>query len=260
MALSEVCSQRYRAKTMKKLLQNKALVIIFILAVLGLVAALLMRSSATPVLEGQGEKITVNQNGSEVTVYENGAVIRRHADGSLEHEVWSLEKTAAFFEYYSRLYQAQEVGGQELEGVDFVQIGGNRYPISGSDELSDIIIDPNGQDGGGSSGDDSGGDDNLDDFFDDDDDDSGGGSGDGGGGGSNGGQDQQEEECLFWRLSYCVTFPTPTPVPSPTPTPGPDFEALPPTCEELLNQETGRTVISNELCVAEPTATPTPNP
>lgn len=247
---------------MKKLLQNKALIIIFVLAVVGLVGALLMRIAGNAELEPQGEKITINQNGSQVTVYENGAVIRRSPDGTETREVWSLEKTQAFFDYYQSVYLDAEIEDQVPMAAgggasSFIEVGGDKYPILDDDELSDIITDPNGDSGAGDSGGgDVGGGDNLDDYFDDGD----GGGSDGSGGGSTGGggdqSEEEEEECLFWRLSYCVTFPTPTPAPSPTATPGPDFEALPPTCEEILNRETGRTVISNELCVTEPTSIP----
>ena len=240
---------------MKNLQKNKALIIIFILAALGLVLALIFQSSGNVPLEPKGEKITVSQNGREITVYENGAVIYVNADASISREVWSLEKTAAFFDYYNDLYQGTGAGEQNIENGNFVEIGGARYVVIDDDELSGIIVGPEDT-GTGSNGGSSGAGDLEDDlsnyFDDDDDDDEGQGSGDSSGSGSS----EEEEVCLFWRLSYCVTFPTATPVPNPTATPGPGFEALPPTCEEILNQETGRTVISNELCVADPTATP----
>lgn len=248
---------------MKKLLQNKVLIIVFILVLVGLVLALLVRLGTNTQLEPQGDKITVSQNGVEVTVYENGAVIRRNSDGTETREIWSLEKTAAFFKYYQETYTGTGISdsiatSSRSETGDFVEIGADKYPIADDDELSDIITDPNGDGSTGGSGDvDPGGGDDLGDFFDDGGD-SDDGASDGGSTGGGEGEDQPEgeEECLFWRLSYCVIFPTPTPAPSPTPTPSPDFEALPPTCEEILNQETGRTVISNELCVTEPTPTP----
>jgi len=52
--------------------------------------------------------------------------------------------------------------------------------------------------------------------------------------------------CVHWHMSYCVGESSPTPTPTPA---GYEEGTLPPECGS--NLETGRTVISNILCIIE---------
>lgn len=235
----------------EKIKENWPLFTILFLSVIALLGVFLLRGSniSQEPETDKRESVTVIQNGEKITVFRSGRVVRTRADGSQVEEFWSSEKTAAFFDYYWETYGL----GGDLENITVGGEGG--LEIDPGDELSDIIFaddeDGEGDDGGGGG---SQGDGGLDDYFpspsptnpggDYTPPPGGGEDGDGEGGGS------EEPECLFWRLSYCVIFPTPTPaVPTPTP-PGVIFYE--PTCEDVGNQQTGKTVIGDELCISEP--------
>lgn len=61
---------------------------------------------------------------------------------------------------------------------------------------------------------------------------------------------QSGSGCQFWKISWCVFFPSPTPTPLITPTPTGTLQA-PANCDLYGSQVTGRTVISNTLCIDE---------
>jgi len=223
----------------EKAKDNWPLFTILLLLVIALLAVFFLRRGNLDISDtDKRESVTVMQNGEQITVFRSGRVVRKAADGTETEEFWSSQKTAAFFDYYWEIY------GQG-EDVVSISVGGEGgFPINAEDELSDVILDDDSGDGGGGG---------LDDYFSTPSPTNPGGGGaspttpPGGGGGGGG---STEPECLFWRLSYCVTFPTPTPaVPTPTPVDTTFFE---PTCEDVGNQQTGKTVIGDELCIIEP--------
>lgn len=234
---------------MEKIKDSWPLFAILLLSAIALIGVFILRGRSMPQeLEAdKRESVTVIQNGEQITVFKSGRVVRTLADGTQVEEFWSSEKTAAFFDYYWENYSL----GEDVENIT---VGGeDGVELHPTDELSDIIFDEdNNGDVGGGGGDEGGG---LDDYFPSPSPTNsasvytpppGGSSG----GGDSGSGYEEPEECLFWRLSYCVTFPTPTPV-VPTPTPQ-DVVFYEPTCEDVGNQQTGKTVIGDELCVTEP--------
>lgn len=235
---------------MKILEDKKKLLLIFVFVLLAAVFIILLfrRSSQDQISEIQ--KIAINKDGREVVVSRDGSVLINNLDGS-ESEVWDEGKTEAFFGYYEKLYLGSEGYAVDENGDYIVFNDGRKISIKDDDELSDIIIDPDG-DGGGDDYFDSGGDGSADEGD--------GDSGDGDGwfpmptsssyptSTTSPPSDGGDSECLYWRLSYCVRPRTPTP--SPAATDGPSVD-LPPTCTEPINRETGRTVISNELCITD---------
>jgi len=179
-------------------------------------------------IEANGKKVTVGADGS---VYENGVLV----------DTWSREKTQAFFSYYASKYGSSEEGDSVITFI----VNGEARTQSGSsnDELTQIVT--------------------------------GGGSGTGGNGGNGGGGTSGFFEsplatptpppfgesgpppspapswCIHWRLSYCADPPPTTSSPTSTPVSGPT--PFPPDCNNEGNQQTGRTVIGNELCIPTPT-------
>ncbi len=235
---------------MKILEDKKKLLLIFVFLLLAVVFFILLFRRSSQDQTSKIQKILINKDGHEVVVLRDGSVLINSLDGS-KSEVWDEGKTEAFFGYYEKLYLGSEEYAVEENGDYIVFNDGRKISIKDEDELSDIIIDTDG-DGRG------------DGYFDDRRDGSGGE-----GGGYNGDVDGWfpmptpssyptsttsptsgggDNECLYWRLSYCVRPRTPTPSPVATKVPSVD---LPPTCTESINRKTGRTVISNELCVTD---------
>ncbi len=146
-------------------------------------------------------------------------------------EVWRAEDKSTLFDYIKAKLAK---GEYSLNGGLYkIVINGVAYYFDANDEVINAVFDE-GETGGSSVGD----------FFDfritpTPTSKAGGGGGSGGSGG--GGVDN----CPFWRLSYCV-YP-----PSPTPTRAPATGILPPECG--ANLKTGRTVITDELCLPSPT-------
>ena len=168
--------------------------------------------------EKKREKISIQKADTKLTVRADGRVAIEKG-GKTSYEQWEDGKVTAFFSYFDEKYWGV---GQKAEGEDSAVIfdGGNSLKLSDDDELVDELLGDGGSGGSGGSG------------------------GEEGGNGEDG-----EEECLYWRLSYCVNYPSPTPSPTPTPPGLGESVDLPPTCTDLNNQTTGRTTISNELCV-----------
>lgn len=212
---------------------------IFILGVV-LVAPKLVTPS-TPKEEQKQIVIEDSSNGRKITFNRDGYVTYADANGSTS-EAWESGKIASLFEYVTTFLQNGE-GGYS------VYINGELVGSLGEDdELVEVIINEVGSGGGG------------------------GGSGGGGIGGyfptpaptpynlpiqgSNPTPGPTlppaaPSWCSNWKLSYCADPLQPNVTPSPTS----QTVALPPDCNEPGNQNTGRTVITNVLCVG---ATPEP--
>ena len=211
--------------------------------------------------ERSAGKVTIRNDGAAVTVGRDG-VVEFNRSGEISYEQWSTGKVSAFFDYYKSKYAGANETDLVAGGIiTFYWDDGSEstYVIGDDDELSDIISEDEG------GGEDGGGGEPISDYFDDGDDD--GDDGDGSDDGDEGswpwstatprptvtpasGGDETLSECLYWRLTYCVRYRTPSPQPTATP---PGDVSLPPTCSELENKTTGRTVISNELCIDETT-------
>ncbi|OGM28297.1 hypothetical protein A2801_02460 [Candidatus Woesebacteria bacterium RIFCSPHIGHO2_01_FULL_41_10] len=195
------------------------------------------------------QSIEVRLGDQTLTVSRDGMVLLRTSDGEFQDQ-WSTEKTRAFFDYFNE---------RTFEEGEYLLLlnseAGTQAVAIGDDELINVVINETT----GGTGDDGNSGEDIDDYFDDGGS-SGGGGGStptpppGGGGSSGGGESGDDDTCLFWRISYCVEFP-PDPTPSPTPTDSP-VQIKPPDCAE--NYETGRTVISSELCLPTPSPSPTP--
>lgn len=202
-----------------------------------LLIILVSRNLSAPKQPGEAASISLTQDGRQITVSIDGSVF----ENGVLVDTWSAEKTRAFFDYYNAQYASYQ-GGQTV--IVFSGPGGeSTSSVPAGDELTDIVF------GGGGTG--------------------GGGNGNGGGG--TGGFFQSGSPtptplpygessplpssipnwCKHWLLSYCADTPAPSSTPTPSPAAGPT--PLPPDCNNVGNQETGRTVISNELCVPSPT-------
>lgn len=213
------------------------LVVVFVVIVI-IILAVMNRNVSKKARETDPSKI------SKVTYQENGTTLTIGRDGQVElknrHRVsfqsWSKDKIDIFFSYLGENYLNQ---GSFGSGDDLViYINGQSYGVDLDDdeEIIDVIIDDvGGGDGGGDDGD---GEDISDYFSPPTPAPTSTPPGDG---------DDGDPECLYWKLSYCVRQPSPTPVPTSPPAEG---GVLPPECWE--NTFTGRTVITNELCVQEP--------
>ena len=196
--------------------------------------------------------VAIQKNGGQLIVRRDGSVTYVFGDDSYS-DTWDQDKTDAFFKHFEDTYLVAEgeyiTGGQN--SVTVIVNGSQSSYVLDDDELVDVVIDDTTGGGGGPGG--TGGT---------------GGSGGSGGSGGTGGTSSPgggtstpgptmppygpDPNCLFWRLSYCVRPRTPTPTPVQTTT----AVIRPPDCTE--NIQTGRTVISNELCVPTPSPTPTP--
>lgn len=193
-------------------------------------------------LGGTVGTIVLTQNGSQFSLDASGNAVWTK-DGETKSALWSSDKTNSFFQYY---YQNWAGSASVQNGVATVNAQG--------DELAGAVIGEGGN-GGGSGG---GGDD-VSHYFGSPTPTPTGSGGSGGTGGTGGGDDGAPSWCKHWRLSYCADPPpdTSTPIPTATPIPG-QSTPLPPDCNDPGNQQTGRTVIGNNLCLPTPTPTPTP--
>lgn len=208
------------------------LVILFTVLLLGLVVAFLFSGRGISEQDSISSAI-IQKDGAEITIGSDGSVWYMRDDESLS-ENWSEAKLRAFWEYLNREYMDDEpVLTASGKNSVTINVGNNKYTyvLDDDDELVDAIEDdivnppsPEDDPGGseGSTPPPGGG--------------SGGGTGGGGGGNS---------ECLFWRISYCVRLRTPVP----TATPGPQVQVdiREPDCQ--YNQDTGKTVLGDELCI-----------
>ena len=212
-----------------------------ILLTIGLITFVVSKIPTKQTLSGGSESIQLVSNGKKITVYSDGSAF---SDG-VYVETWSKDKTDAFFTYYNKRYLTSETGDI---AITFVSGGDSHTSYApGNDELTNIIVNETGGGGGGGSGatpTPTGGD--IGSYF-------------------NSptptplpyGSSTPLPEgipswCKHWLLSYCADTPAPSYSPTATPVAtGPT--PLPPDCNNLGNQQTGRTVISNDLCVATPT-------
>ena len=212
-----------------------------ILLTIGLITFVVSKIPTKQTLTGGSQSIQLVANGKKITVYSDGSAF---SDG-VYVETWSKDKTDAFFTYYNKRYLTSETGDI---AITFVSGGDSHTSYApGNDELTNIIVNETGGGGGGGSGatpTPTGGD--IGSYF-------------------NSptptplpyGSSTPLPEgipswCKHWLLSYCADTPAPSYSPTATPVAtGPT--PLPPDCNNLGNQQTGRTVISNDLCVATPT-------
>ena len=216
-----------------------------ILLTIGLITFVVSKIPTKQTLSGGSESIQLVSNGKKITVYSDGSAF---SDG-VYVETWSKDKTDAFFTYYNKRYLTSETGDI---AITFVSGGDSHTSYApGNDELTNIIVNETGGGGGG-----------------------GGGGGSGATPTPTGGDigsyfnsptptplpygsstplpEGIPSWCKHWLLSYCADTPAPSYSPTATPVAtGPT--PLPPDCNNLGNQQTGRTVISNDLCVATPT-------
>src|SRR3989344_2908304 len=195
------------------------------------------------------DNIKIEQGSDSATVYSSGKVFLRSKTLSGE-DFWDTAKTKSFFEIINDKFES----GEFIEGTETLE-DGSFLVIYNKDEeqvltyFGDQSASPTPGatqwSGGGSSGGSSGG--------------SGGsdGWGSSGGGSSTPAPAGPDPDCPFWRLSYCVYPRTPTPVQTPSGTTNP-FPNLVYDCDLGDSTVTQRTVISNTLCVKEPTPSPTP--
>ena len=201
------------------------------------------------------DSVKVEQGSDTAYVYTNGKVILRSSSLS-DETTWDNEKTNTFFKFIEDKVKE----GEFVEGVEKVEDGGYLITYTKNGVTYTIILDDdeeeeklisyfdsgetstpyptqNPGEGGGKSGGGSS---------------SGGSSGGGFGSPSPSGPDP---DCPFWRLSYCVYPRTPTPALTPSGTINP-YPNLVYDCGLGGDTVTQRTVISNTLCVKEPTPSP----
>ncbi len=188
--------------------------------------------------------IVLKQDGTSFSLDSTGNAIWS-TDGNTRSALWSSDKTNSFFAYYDSNWASKAT-----------IVAGSATVNGSNDELAKAVIDE-GSGGGGTGGGDIG------QYF-------GtptptptgsgsGGGGAGGGTGDSGGDNGAPSWCKHWRLSYCSDPPPDTTIPSPTSTPiTGQATPLPPDCNNAGNQQTGRTVIGNELCLTSPTPVATP--
>lgn len=211
-----------------------ALSIGIILGVMVLVI-LVARSFLTVKPAADNASITLKRDGREITVSIDGSVF----ENGVLVDTWDAEKTRAFFDYYNSQYASYE--GGEITLVFSGAGGTSSSSVPAGDELTEIIFNGGGGGGGGNGGGDTGG------IFES-------------GtptptplpyGSSPPLPSTSPSWCKHWLLSYCADAPEPSSTPTPNPTTGPT--PLPPDCNNVGNQQTGRTVISNDLCIPTPT-------
>lgn len=183
--------------------------------------------------------VVLNKDGQQFSLDSSGNATWS-GSGENKSELWEREKTASFFEYYYANWAS-----------DATVTGDTAYVNPGSDELGSVVTGGGSGGSGGGGGGGGGGD--ISQYFQTPTPtpNSGTGGGDTGGGGNGGGPSW----CIHWKLSYCADQLPDSPTPTPTATPsGPT--PLPPDCNNVGNQQTGRTVIGNDLCLPSPTPTP----
>jgi hypothetical protein len=196
------------------------------------------------------DKIEITtKDGSKITINASGNVVYSKDEQTFS-DFWSNQKTTALFEYFKNKYPDGFSTQEESTTTITFHSNGESYTVSiPQDEIippvEEDIQDPDDQDSDGGDQDD--GDDDLSDLF----------TSPSPTPGytppptptSTPAPPTGDPECLYWRLSYCVIMPTPTP--TSTPAPPEQSTALPPTCQDTGNKQTGRTVITNELCLPE---------
>lgn len=215
-----------------------ALAVVVILATIGLIVLVVSKLPTQKPLSGGSQSIELVANGKKLTVFSDGSVF---SEGVLV-DTWDKDKTDAFFDYYNKRYAKSETGDI---AITFVSGGDSHTSYApANDELTNTII--NNETGGGGGGNPTPTPGDIGSYF-------------------NSPTPTPlpydspsplpegiPSWCKHWLLSYCADTPAPSYSPTPTPVPtGPT--PLPPDCNNPGNQQTGRTVISNELCVPTPT-------
>lgn len=225
------------------LLENKKLIVVFvvILLVLFLVGGLSLGGKLGISQDTTFKKTDIveavdPQTGKKYTFRADGFVTYIDENGNTVSEVWEQNKINAFLEYLTQNFVEGALGGYEITINGTTGSSG-----SGGDEIITVAT-------------------------------GGGGSGGGGGGTSQyfatptplptpynlpiqGSNPTPQATlpppapswCKFWKLSYCADPLESNATPSPTTA----SQAIPPTCTNSGNKTTGRTVITNELCVSE---------
>lgn len=201
----------------------------------------------------RGKNVSTDNDISEVTIRRGDETVRVGRDGKVNYfssdneysEIWDEEKIKAYFGYFDKKYLLLD-GQLVRAGNNTITIIVNgkevTYVLSDDEEIDDQVIDDaqnpdDGDNGGGG----------VDNYFTS----SPTATPTSAAGGTSRPTPTPppwvDPECLYWRLSYCVRKRTPTPSPTPVAT----AEIRPDNCED--NLQTGKTVISNELCVPTPT-------
>ncbi len=221
---------------------RSGLLIILITFIILIFLLLVFTNRRSQVSQTKNEQVTIQVEDSEVTFYKGGLVEIKTRDG-LFQKVWGEEKIRSIFQYAKAKVDAAKNVNQGY--LLIVTIDGNSTSVVVNQDdavINSIINELNGGSGGGSGG--------------------SGGSGNGnnyfqptptsstsistptptqGGGGPGG--------CQFWKLSWCIFFPSPTPTPvtvNPTPT---VYLQTVPDCDLYNQVVTNRTIISNTLCI-----------
>jgi uncharacterized membrane protein YgcG len=213
------------------------------------------------------QKITIKDGNNEINVNDQGIVELKNPDKVL-YQNWPEETIKALFENIRQKSKNSNLNLSRGEYPITYFDGERSYTFlidSDDSELSEVLdklknlnsgrdlseyfnsplpsgVSNNGNSGGGSN---DGGN-------------NGGGNGNSGGGSGGSGQ----WDCPFWRLSYCVWPVSPPPIgapvsPSPSastptqPSPSPSVVQRIPDCDMMGATITGKTVISNTLCVKE---------
>jgi len=198
--------------------------------------------------EPEINSVNIQKNGVQLVVSRDGSVVMRNEDGVF-FDQWDKSKTDAFFAYFNENYAGEE---------DFVKPGQNTVQVTKGQNAYSYVLEED--------------DEIIDEAADDAENPDGGGPPTGGGGGEptpspppgpgSGGTPAPtappsgpDPECLYWKLSYCVQARPPTP--TPTPPPDPDASVVDvPDCGGWLSEQGEATIISNTVCIPEPTPTP----
>jgi len=222
------------------------IVLLFLLSVM-LVFVFFNQKKDNLSLQKSGE-IKIKKDGGELLVNKNGKVLFTDIEGNSYSDYWDTKKTNAFFSYYEKNYLGNDFDANCSENcVEFSSdVNNQNYLFSDDDELYNIVVEDliDGEDN-------ENGDENIDDYYNQNDNDSDNDQ-------NNENQDDEEDqqgggsgidpECEYWIISYCVRKRTPSPTPLATPVSVTIYES---NCFDSGNKQTGRTVISNELCVPE---------
>lgn len=220
------------------IIKNKILVIIFAILLIILLIFLFSRRSTGSLFESEDDfLVKVTQEGKELTIYKNNRVEFRSENGLVYSEDWEEEKINELLLYLQ--YQDTELEGN----TNVFYANGDTNSIDGS-EIIDLIEDDITGGGGQTNPTSTPG--------------SGGSSGGSGGGGNpTTAPWQRPPGCTYWRLNYCADRPaTPTPISSAPPGIEVPYEF---DCELGGSMVSGRTIISNTLCINTPTPSPSPN-
>lgn len=231
-------------------MKNKKMLVLIIFLGIGILFSFLLffifSSSSKNIDFKKGGEIKIKNEKGELTVNRNGKVFYSDANGNSYSDYWDIQKTSAFFGYFEKNYSKGNVNNNCSNNCIFFEGGVTSYSYDYfDDELYDAVIDDvlSGDDDNQEG-------DSIDDYYESGGDNNEQGTDDSNNNGSdlNQGGSGIDPECEYWIISYCVRKRTPSPTPSSTPIVTTIYE---PNCFDSGNKQTGRTVISNELCVPE---------